>query len=124
VGIRIFNTTDYPADNKKINRLVKGVLKKEKKTVRELNIIIVDKNFIRRLNRKFLGRNRSTNVLAFDLGEVSEIYVSKDAVAEEEELYYYVLHGLLHIIGYEHKDKKGEQIMKKKCLNYLRGITG
>lgn len=79
-----------------------------------LSVILVNNYYIRRLNRKFLGRNRATDVLAFPLapGLLGEIYISYDKVKsqaralhhkESEELRYLALHGLLHLLGYNHR---------------------
>jgi rRNA maturation RNase YbeY len=51
--------------------------------------------------------------------EVSEIYVSQERAKDNEELYYYIIHGLLHIIGYDHRNKKEELLMGNKCCEYL-----
>ncbi len=118
--IMIFNITDYPLNKKKVLKLTKMVLVREKSAIEKLNIIIVDEGYIRELNKKFLHRDRSTNVLAFNLDDICEIYVSKDAAKDEQELYYYILHGLLHIIGYDHNNKKDEKLMEEKCLDYLQ----
>lgn len=67
----------------------------------------------------FLNKNRTTNVISFNLDDVSEIYVSCDKIKNIEQLYYYIIHGMLHIIGYDHKNKTGERLMDEKCLRYL-----
>ena len=94
----------------------------------ELNIIFVNNKRIKEINREFLGRNRPTDVISFNLGDVGEIYVSA-WVAEEKakeygwdvyfELTRYALHGLLHILGYDHEKEEDARIMEEKEEQYL-----
>jgi probable rRNA maturation factor len=109
-------------DKKKITRLVKGIIREEKYHLNILNIIITDNNHLKNLNKMFLKKNSSTNVISFNLGEVSEIYISADKVNTHREMYYCMIHGLLHIIGYEHQKRKQKKIMEDKCLHYVSSL--
>lgn len=53
------------------------------------------------------------------MGEVSEIYVSCDRAQNRDDLHYLVIHGLLHILGYDHKTKEEQKHMESMCLEYL-----
>jgi len=102
-----------------------------------LAIIITDFRRIMKLNLEFFGRKRPTDVLAFDLAERpraryldGEIYVClpqvrKQAAAErirlEEEFERVCLHGLLHLIGYDDKNKRDRDLMWKVQESYLKG---
>ena len=79
---------------------------------RNLSVAFVDNAEIRRLNRKFLGHDYATDVLAFKLdGDVfGEIVISTGVAAREarrrkitvrEELLRYLAHGILHLLGYD-----------------------
>ncbi|UCG91018.1 MAG: rRNA maturation RNAse YbeY [candidate division WOR-3 bacterium] len=118
--INIFNECkDRTLNEKHIRRLVRKVVKKEKAKLGTLNIIITDNAYLRGLNRMFLKKNRVTNVISFTIDDVSEIYVSREKSRSNEELFYFILHGLLHVIGYEHNNKQEELRMEDKCLAYL-----
>ncbi len=118
--INIFNQSLCSSiDGKKIMNLVKRILKEEKFKLSNLNIVIADDNHLKKLNRMFFKKNRTTNVISFNMEEVSEIYISFDQIKEHEELYYYIIHGLLHIIGYDHRNKAEGKVMRNKCLLYL-----
>ena len=118
--LAIFNRPDCPSVNKgKIVKIIKRVLREEKYELQSLNVVIERNNYLRKLNKIFFRKDRATNVISFNMEEVSEIYISCDKVKYPDDLYYYIVHGLLHIIGYDHRDKKGEKEMRKKCLRYI-----
>ena len=87
----------------------------------ELSVVIVDDDEIRILNREYLNRDRPTNVISFPLQEgegtgiqpqlLGDVVISADTAARdaleagipfESELYFLLLHGILHLLGYEH----------------------
>ena len=89
---------------------------------RELSLLLLDDGGIRELNRDWLGRDRPTNVIAFSLtegafgglnpGVLGDVAVSVEAARREalaagipfeDALLYLVLHGVLHLAGYEHE---------------------
>ncbi len=89
----------------------------------EINIILVSNRKITELNRRFLGRNRPTNVIAFPLppirtvpgcgGVLGEIYISREqarlqakaaGIKLQTELLQLVRHGLLHLAGFSHRE--------------------
>lgn len=103
----------------RVRRLVRKALGDEGKDFSEINVILADDQYLRGLNETWFHKKRSTNVISFNLGDVAEIYVSQDRARDVEELYYFILHGLLHVIGYDHRDEKESLCMEKKCLEYL-----
>lgn len=89
---------------------------------RELSLLFLDDEGIRALNRDWLRRDRATNVIAFSLSEgdygdlnpgvLGDVAVSVEAARREakaagiplaDALFYLVLHGVLHLAGYEHE---------------------
>ena len=85
-------------------------------------MLIVDDARIREINRDFLQRDRPTNVISFAMQEgeggginplllgdvvISAETAARDAAAAgigfEEELYFLLLHGVLHLLGYDHE---------------------
>lgn len=107
------------AKKTKIKRLIKKVLAAEDKQLEVVNVILTDDQYLTRLNEMYFKKKHATNVISFDLGEVSEIYVSEDRAGDVYELYYFILHGLLHVIGYDHRNKRQDRLMEKKCVEYL-----
>jgi probable rRNA maturation factor len=84
--------------------------------IAEVSIAFVSDAAMRRLNRKYRGRDQTTDVLTFP-GERPDIVISLDqakrqAVAERHslatEVRYLILHGVLHALGYDHETDGGE----------------
>ncbi|OHB73557.1 MAG: rRNA maturation RNase YbeY [Planctomycetes bacterium RBG_16_41_13] len=110
----------YSIDKKRMVKLVKQVLKSENKDA-SLSIVVTDNREIRRLNRTFLGHDYATDVLSF-IYDASGNHVSGEIIVSAEmaykvakehdhdaegEIALYLIHGLLHLIGYDDK-KKGD----------------
>jgi len=107
---------------KNIIILIEKTLAAEGTILKDLNIIITNDNYLKALNMKFLKKDKPTNVISFHMEEVSEIYISYDRVSDTNELYYYIIHGVLHIIGYDHRTKGQTEMMENKCFQYLKYI--
>lgn len=104
-----------------------------------LNLILADDAYISDLNFRFTGRNRPTDVLSFPFpGERlpteeeiwGEIYISLDRAVEqardygvclEDEVKRLAIHGILHLLGYDHKTDGEAQVMRKKEDELLWG---
>jgi probable rRNA maturation factor len=88
----------------------------------ELSILLVDDDEMQRLNREYLSRDHPTNVLAFAMREgesalnpalLGDVVVSTETaqreaqqrdVPLEEEMALLLVHGILHLLGYDHED--------------------
>lgn len=98
------------------NRLVKTILRKEGRGG-IINLVLVDDKKIRALNKKFRGKDKPTDVLSFLMDEdgvLGDIAVSVETtrrnakryqVTYQRELKRLVVHGALHLCGYEHGRK-------------------
>ena len=114
----------------------------------ELGLVITSQEKVQQLNKSYLGRDNPTDVLAFSLlpeqpvedspsfvqppdgvlhlGEVIISYPQAVAQAEERghsvkrEVAILVVHGVLHLLGYEHDEPEPERRMKER----ERGILG
>lgn len=86
-----------------------------------IEVYLVNGQRMRRLNKRFRGKNRATNVLSFqkpkdfpgqELGEVylDPLYIQK----HKEDLTLMLVHGVLHVLGYDHKKKYDRISMQKK----------
>jgi len=103
---------DFPfVSRKKLKEIFKTI--KEIKKIKEINVIVVGEKKIKDINKKFLRRDRVTDVISFDLGEIVEIYICKKFLKNKKDFLKLLFHGVLHILGFDHKNKKEREIMEK-----------
>jgi rRNA maturation RNase YbeY len=113
-------------------------------TGQELSVVFVNDQRMQQLNRTYRQQDRTTNVLAFPQqpalqdGPASallgDVIVSLPTAAREahelrqsleERVVYLILHGLLHLLGYDHERSSGERqrmaALEAEVLRALRG---
>jgi probable rRNA maturation factor len=109
-------------DTPRIRRSTKRLLKQLGCETKEICVLLVDDEQIRVINRDYLKRDRPTNVISFAMAEgpfghvhpeiLGDIVISietavRDAVASGidtmDELEFLLIHGLLHLMGYDHE---------------------
>jgi probable rRNA maturation factor len=122
-----------PIDRKRLREVARAVLEGEGVADAEISLAFVDNPTIHRLNRRFLNHDEPTDVLSFPLGEkggklagelVVGAEVARDQAAErghdvQAELALYVIHGLLHLCGYDDHDPAGARAMRARERHYL-----
>ena len=104
----------------------------EEKAKEDLSIALVGQGKIRALNKKYKGKNRATDVLAFPGDGLGEIVICLREVKKnakrlgftfEKELVRVLIHGILHLSGCDHeKSEKGAKKMADKENYYLKLI--
>jgi probable rRNA maturation factor len=125
----------------KVRNWIILALKKEKRSIDSVNFIFCSDSYLRKLNKTFLGHNYMTDVITFGYSNSElttskklsgDIYISIDRVKENakeysksfySELHRVMIHGVLHLIGYEdNTDKKKKQLTLKEdyYLSLLR----
>lgn len=143
--IGIFNQTNEEFEEiKDVEKLMYNVCEKEKLEDVEFNIIFTSNEEIHRINKEWRGIDRVTDVISFALEDneeikedhrvLGDIYISVDKAKEQakeyghsfkRELCFLSVHGLLHLLGYDHMEKEEEKIMfdKQKEILDFYGIT-
>ncbi len=125
----------YRIKDSKIKHVVKEVLGKKSNSAK-LSFAFVDNDEIKRLNKEYFDSDDVTDVIAFPLdnhknalnGEIVvsvEIAVDtavKENVDVEGEIILYVVHGLLHLLGYSDVDSDDAVIMHEKESNILKTL--
>jgi probable rRNA maturation factor len=136
IRVAVFNAYHrHRVPKRKTSRLVRRVMKGEAVRRAMVSIIFVDSRTCRRLNRKFLGHDFVTDVLSFPLGEKrgeveGEVYVNLDRTRQQareygvtmlEERSRLVVHGTLHLAGYDDDTPFAARRMRKREDWYLFG---
>lgn len=121
-----------------VRRAVRAVLDGEGAGPATVSVTFLSAAAMRALNRRTVGRNRATDVIAFHLGHpgrlVGDVYVcpavARRAVQEthgslREELLRLVVHGTLHALGHDHPKGSGRtrSAMWRRQERYVRGLT-
>jgi len=136
----IFNETtkDLKKEIDKLYKLLDFTLKREKIENVEFDIIFVDSNMIHEINKTYRNVDRVTDVISFALEDnktielehrlLGDIYICIEKAEEQakeyehsflRELSFLTIHGLLHLLGYDHIEKEDEEIMFKKQEDIL-----
>ena len=123
-------------DRKIIKNWLNSVAKQEGKEVGELNYLFVDDHEILKYNKKYLKHDYYTDIITFDDSEnqkiCGDIIISIERVAENakkynvetnNELNRVMLHGLLHLIGYDDKKQKDAKEIIEKENYYLKNLN-
>ncbi|MDT8336821.1 MAG: rRNA maturation RNase YbeY [Candidatus Izemoplasmatales bacterium] len=121
--INIFNQYNEDKNYTKIiNKILKSAFKflkyKEKMIV---NVILLDNETIKEMNKNYRNLDKETDVLSFEndgyTAEIGDIFISIDKVKEQatsynhdfaRELAFLSVHGFLHCLGYDHLNKENE----------------
>lgn len=108
----------------------------------EINLLLIDDAQIKKLNNQFLDRNRPTDVIAFGAkkgrpaknrlkGFIGEIAISAETAqrnakifntTKEKEIFLYIIHGILHLLGYDDENIRGKKIMQKRQAEILKEV--
>ncbi len=126
-----------PINPKRITTTVLKITSQEGiKKSGEITVCFVNDSKIKGLNLTYLGKSNPTDVIAFDISEpkyengmFADIVISTDRAIDNAdvfktstlfELYLYVIHGVLHILGYDDRNKKDKIIMRKREKDLLK----
>lgn len=127
--IEVNNLTTRQVNKDFLNKISKKVLEKENKKDVDLSIALVGEKRIKGLNKKYRRKNRITDVLSFSYNNSGEIVICLKEVKKDakkfksifkKELTRVLIHGILHLLGYNHKtmDKK-EKYYFKLCQKLI-----
>jgi len=141
--IDIFNETENDLDKelKIVHDVLIHGLKKLEIDEAIFNVIIVDNDYIHKLNKEYRGIDRETDVITFALEDdktfnpdvriLGDVYISIDKAKSQSieyghsllrELSFLAVHGMLHLLGYDHMNKDDEKVMfglQEEILNEM-----
>ena len=119
--IEINKLTPDKVETDFLKKTAKKVLKFVKlRGLKEISIVLICDSRMKALNKKYRGGNNTTDVLAFDYGEIIICLPQAKRQAEQlghslkKELAILLIHGILHLAGYDDKTKKDYNKMVKK----------
>ena len=120
------------------NNVLKLVLEEKGRIGAEVSIVFVDDGEMRNLNRNFRGINKSTDVLAFPMNDgkfaninpqlLGDVVISVPTARKqgeanshsmERELSILLIHGVLHLLGYDHQSAREEATMRELESEYI-----
>lgn len=127
----ISNLTDTSVNTTNMERVIEEVSKKLKVKDGIVSIVFVDNKKIREINKEYRNIDKVTDVISFafldedinpntDYTNYGEIYISLEkalsqsleyAHSFDRELCFLTVHGLLHLLGYDHMNKEDEKVM-------------
>jgi len=130
-------------DTERIRDFTQRLLDRLECEAKEVSLVIVNDRQITEINRDYLGKNRPTNVISFAMGEgefgdlgsglMGDVVVSvdtacRDALASgadpDDELDFLIIHGVLHLLGYEHEKTEEAMAMRKKEAEMFSALKG
>jgi probable rRNA maturation factor len=127
LSVRIYydNTKFRLKDSKKVGKKIEKVIRKEGRVSGDLNFIFTDEETIKQINIQFLNHDYFTDVITFNYNVDNkingEIYISIETVkinsinynvSLNSEILRVMLHGVLHLLGYDDKCKEDNEIMR------------
>lgn len=129
--IEINNKTKSRININLVKRITDKFLLVNKKKDRDVSIAFIGDSKMKELNAIYRDRDRVTDILAFpdeddDLGELIINYAQIKRQAKkfsnntEEELVFILVHGLLHLIGYEDESEEGKGEMEKLGKKFIK----
>jgi probable rRNA maturation factor len=126
-----------PLDRARLRETVRAVLEGEDVADYEISLAFVDNATIHRLNQRYLQHDEPTDVLSFPLSEpnaarlAGELVVGVEVAVEQAaarghevqaELALYVIHGLLHLCGYDDHEDADRAAMRQRERHYLQQL--
>ena len=95
-----------------------------------MSVLLTGDREIRKINRRFLKHDFATDVVSFDTGdlvvsvEFAKRYARKNKIPYKQELARYLVHGTLHLLGYDDKKKKDHDRMHQRQEIILSRLNG
>jgi rRNA maturation RNase YbeY len=118
----------YRLRNKKfVRKWIADSVVSENKTPGEINIIFCSDEYLHKINIEYLKHNSFTDIITFDYSSTTSIsgdlFISIDRVKENsvifnkhltDELHRVIIHGILHLCGYDDKTPRNKEIMTSR----------
>lgn len=117
-----------------LRKVISEIAFNENKKICSVNLIFCNDEYIRKFNKEYLGHDYETDIITFhDMNEKGEtegeLLMSADTISEnskryktgfDTELRRVVIHGILHLCGYNDKTEKQKKLIRRKENRYLK----
>ena len=128
-----FEDTNFKFNRRRLtSQWLKFTAESEIKRIGQVNIIFCSDNYILDINQRYLQHDYFTDIITFDYCEgktlSGDLFISVDTVREnalfygtefDDELNRVIVHGLLHLIGYDDHSEEDQKTMRSKEDYYL-----
>lgn len=122
----------------KIRQFIQDIFKEEKIELKRVDYIFCSDEYLLDINKRFLNHNFFTDTITFDLSDTKtmvegEIYISADRIKEnafnlkikpKEEFLRVIIHGALHLCGYNDETKNEILLIRERENYYLNKLNG
>jgi rRNA maturation RNase YbeY len=111
---------------------ISNAIKKEGKNIGEINYVFCSDEYLHKINLEYLDHDTYTDIITFNYCEEdiisADIFISVDRVQENSklfkvsfnnELHRVIVHGILHLLGYDDKSEEDKNVMRAKEDFYL-----
>ena len=143
MSLFITSDKDFPVDKDlklKMNDAFKLICDEEEIKECSINLKIMSNKSMQKLNKNYRSKNTSTNVLSFTnedisktiTGNLGDIAISYEFVKREsveldiefdDHMIHMLIHGVYHILGFDHDNNKMAEIMENKEIKLLKKLN-
>jgi probable rRNA maturation factor len=119
-----------------LRRWIESTIRSEKFVTGQINMVICTDSYLLKINRKYLKKDTLTDIITFGMAEEEyvvsgDIFISLERVREnahiykeqvKKELARVMIHGVLHLMGYDDESESEKKVMRKKENFYLKDL--
>lgn len=127
--------TAFEIENEFASKQIKQLIEAENKETGDISVIFCSDEYLLKMNKTHLNHDYYTDIITFNYVDENlisgDLFISIDRVKENavkfevsfyEELYRVILHGILHLVGYNDKTDDEKKVMREKENYYLSKI--
>ncbi|HNX86222.1 MAG TPA: rRNA maturation RNase YbeY [Bacteroidales bacterium] len=130
--------TPFAIPGKRIlRRWLENAIREENGVPGAINFIICNDDYLLKMNKKYLKQKTLTDILTFPMADddktiSADMYISIERIRDnskkfkvqvKKELARVMIHGILHLLGYDDHDEEGMKKMREKEDYYLAGLV-
>ncbi len=118
--------------NSKVDKWIENTVQNENNRVGEINVIFCSDEYLLTMNIEHLKHDFYTDIITFDYSDKDivsgDLFISKERVEDnankfkesfEKEIHRVIIHGVLHLLGYNDKTEEEQKQMREKENFYL-----